>query len=140
MRLILRMLLAQWKRHWLRTLIVLAALIASVGMVVSVVGGQRVAMARAMAMAARPAHPLGRFDLVVQSGSARDVEALRVRQGVQPPAPPLSEAVLRWLRARPDVRERLECGQFGGESAPPGHPGRAERHRRSVRHRRRRAS
>lgn len=120
MRLIWKLLTAQFRRHWVRTLLALAALVTSVSMVIVFVGGQDVTMARAGVASAKAAEALGRFDLLVLSVSTKDAQAARMAFGVQPPRPAMNDATLKWLRSNPDIRTTVECCEAGVEASPPG--------------------
>ncbi len=111
MRLTTKLLLAHWRRHWLRTLLAVAALVTSVAMVIVVVGGYDVAMARATAAAGRAAKALGDYDLVAISGSPQQAQARRWRMGAAAPDPALGQDLLAWLAAQPGVKARLDCCQ-----------------------------
>ncbi len=109
MRLILRLLIAQFHRHWLRTLLAFSSLVTSVAMVVVFVGGQDVTLAQSQIAAGRAAQALGRFDLIVFSASSQDIQAAQMRSGAQPPRPEMTQAVLDWLRSHRDVEALVEC-------------------------------
>jgi putative ABC transport system permease protein len=119
MRLIGKLLRAQFRRRWLRTLLALAALITSVAMVAVVAGGYDVAIAQAGLAEEKASGALGRFDLTVATGSPGG-EAPRMRFGQWPPTPGLRPAFLSWLRSCPDVRELLEYAEMGVQACPPG--------------------
>jgi putative ABC transport system permease protein len=114
------LLAAHWRRHWLRTLIGLGALVTSVAMVIVVVGGQDVAMAQVELASAKAADALGRFDLIVLAGPSSEVEAARRQFGVRPPLPGMSEYILKWLGSDDDVQALVECCEMGIEAGPPG--------------------
>ena len=118
MRLIVKLLLAQVRRHWFRTLLALGGVTAAVAMVVVVVGGYDLAMSRANSAAAQASQALGRFNLIVRPGTAG--EANRMRSGIQPPPAALKEGLLEWLREHRSVKGVMECCEMTPDACPAG--------------------
>lgn len=120
MRLILKLMLAHFRRHWFRTLIALAAIVTSVAMVIFQAALQDAALARMGLNAAKAAGALGRYDMVVYSASTKEVQANRTRSGVVGPMGAMDDSLLQWLRASRDVQSMVECCQMSVEACPPG--------------------
>ncbi|MEN6503525.1 MAG: ABC transporter permease [Planctomycetaceae bacterium] len=111
MRLTVKLLWAQYCRHWLRTLLALGALVTSVAMVVVFVGGQDITMAQAQMAAGRSAHALGSFDMVLYGAARAQMQADRMRMGPQAPRHPIKSELLTWLRDHRSVESMREYCQ-----------------------------
>lgn len=109
MRLILKLLLAQCRRHVFRTLLSLAALATSVAMVIVIVGAQSVTLAQSRALVPQV---LGRFDLNVYAGTPDGIAANKRRSGVFAPLPPFNADVLAWIRGHAGIKSLVECGEM----------------------------
>ena len=107
MKLIGKLVLAQFRRRWVRTSLALSAVITSVAMVVVVIGNQTAVVRRPDASAMKAVGP---FDVVITAGDDEDVIADRRRAGANPPLPPLDSALLEWLNKSPLVTTvRPQC-------------------------------
>ncbi|MCB9884838.1 MAG: ABC transporter permease [Planctomycetes bacterium] len=101
MRLVLKLLLAQWRRHPVRAAVTLGAVTMAVAMVVVVVGAQMAAVNTDESSAARMR---GGYELLLSAGTSDDVSNDRSRASANPPLPPLAPSVLAWLGEQPEVR------------------------------------
>ncbi|MBN1553553.1 MAG: ABC transporter permease [Phycisphaerae bacterium] len=129
MSLILKLLAKQFQRRWLCTLLTVAALAAAVAMVIVVVGGHDVAFTRGNLDAEKAKQALGRFDLLVISGTDEDAQADQRRGGTSPPAPAISEEIVSRLQNDPRVREVITCCAAKVECCPSGPIFRTAMHR-----------
>jgi putative ABC transport system permease protein len=120
MRLILKLLAKQFQRRRLRTLLATAAVAAAVAMVIVVVGGHDIAFTRGNLDAEKAKQALGRFDLLVVSGTDADAQAGRRRAGTSPPAPAIREEIVSRLQNDPRVREMMTCCAAKVECCPSG--------------------
>jgi putative ABC transport system permease protein len=114
MRLIFKLIGGQYRRHGVRTLLVLGAIATSVAMVVVVVGGQAAAAGTGQRQV-NP-RPLGVFDADVRAGDPDVVESYRHRSGILAPLPPFDAATTDWLERSAAVERVLLYGQMKGEA------------------------
>jgi putative ABC transport system permease protein len=123
MRLIFKLLLAQFRRHWIRTLLALSAVTTAVAMVVVIIGGQTATTAQAEAPTAKP---LGPYRAILYAGSPEDVSGEKKRTGANPPLPPFDPELVNWVSHHPDVAGVMDIDAMSIEMAarPAGAGGR----------------
>lgn len=120
MRLTLKLLVAHWRRRWLRTILAIASLSASVAMVIVVVGGHDVMVSQAQIASEQASGALGEFDLIVLAGSPSTVEESRRHFGASPPLEPFNNAMIEWFTNHNDIDNLIEFSETRVEACPPG--------------------
>ncbi len=127
MRLIWKYVSGQFRRRWFASLLVVAALTASVSMVMVVVAGEDIVMGRSIITREQAGNVLGRFQLLVRSAipQIESGAAMRAEPGqVQPEFKP---AILQWLRGNSDIAYLTESCQADVDVAMDGSNGRGLR-------------